>query len=143
MNGTESRWSDARVLGIATLVATIATTSITGLVAYSVAGLNIASAERAKVAAVAVEEVKTTLLASTTAANVKMDNLAAVAKDTHTLVNSNMGVQLRLTATALRRIADITKDPADVKASKLADTLLAEHIAKQAIVDANNEPKRE
>lgn len=59
-----------------------------------------------------------------------------IAKDTHTLVNSNMGVQLQLTATALQRIANITKDKDDMKAARLAKTLLMAHEQKQAVVDA-------
>jgi hypothetical protein len=56
--------------------------------------------------------------------------------DTHTLVNSNMGFQLNVSAVALRKIANATKDPEDIAAALLAERLLKEHIAKQAIVDA-------
>lgn len=56
--------------------------------------------------------------------------------DIHTLVNSNMGAQLKIGAIALRRIAIITKDAADIEAAKVAEDLLAEHVRKQAIVDS-------
>jgi hypothetical protein len=62
-------------------------------------------------------------------------SLAGVAKDTHTLVNSNMGVQLRLTATFARRLADITNSPEDIAAANQADDLYQEHVKKQDIVD--------
>ncbi len=69
-----------------------------------------------------------------------MDELARVAHDTHTLVNSNMAVQLRLAAGFARRLADITKNPDDEQAAALAELALAEHLKKQAIVDAGPGP---
>lgn len=54
----------------------------------------------------------------------------------HTLVNSNMGVQLKLTALALRNVARLTKNEADVRAADDADKLVVDHDAKQALVDS-------
>jgi len=93
-----------------------------------------ASADRKaeSVAAIsATEEVKNTLQESTKAADKKLGEI-------HTLVNSNMERQLRLTSVALRRIAQLTKKPEDKKAAELAEELLRDHVAKQAIVDAGN-----
>lgn len=60
-----------------------------------------------------------------------------VVKQVHTLVNSRMGAQLGFTATALRRIADMTKNKKDEEAATQAEKLLEEHTEKQAIVDAS------
>jgi len=66
----------------------------------------------------------------------KIDEAAKVAKDTHTLVNSNMGVQLQLNASVTKRLADVTKDPIDKEAALSAARLYADHLGKQAIVDS-------
>lgn len=57
----------------------------------------------------------------------------------HVLVNSNMGLQLRVSAVALRRVADMTSDTGDARAAEMAEQLLAEHEAKQAAVDASEQ----
>jgi hypothetical protein len=59
-----------------------------------------------------------------------------IIRDTHTLVNSRMGIQLRLTAVALHRLAIITKEPGDIEAAQLAQAQYDEHISQQSIVDA-------
>ncbi|HEV3021856.1 MAG TPA: hypothetical protein VGX76_05295 [Pirellulales bacterium] len=61
---------------------------------------------------------------------------ATVAEAVHVLVNSNMGVQLKLCAVALRRVADLTNHPADDVTAKLAEAKLVDHESKQAAVDA-------
>jgi hypothetical protein len=66
----------------------------------------------------------------------QLTSLSKVTNDTHTLVNSNMGIQLRLNTVALKRIAELTNDPKDVVAAELADTAYQEHLKKQALVDA-------
>lgn len=68
--------------------------------------------------------------------NKKVNTVLAIAKDTHTLVNSNMGMQLGISATALAKIADFTKKPKDREIAEKAKQLLEEHNAKQAIVDS-------
>lgn len=100
-------------------------------------------------AAVAVREVKDTVKvasahAVTAAAQVhsvaaktdkKLDEISKTATDTHTLVNSNMAVQLKLHAVTARRLSEITKDPVDIKAAELAEQLVSEHETKQDLVD--------
>lgn len=66
----------------------------------------------------------------------KLNAIAKTGEQVHTLVNSNMGTQLKLNAISLRRLATITNDPVDVDAAMLAEKLLKEHDAKQAAVDA-------
>ena len=85
-------------------------------------------------AAVMVQEVKTNLADTNFIANEKLNNI-------HTLVNSSMGLQLKMTAAALRRLALLTKDPEDEKAAQMAIELSKEHEAKQAEVDAGNDKK--
>lgn len=71
------------------------------------------------------------------AATAKLDSIASTAEKTHTLVNSQMGYQLKMHATVTRRLAAITGDPADKEAAGQAEQLLKEHDEKQATVDAN------
>jgi hypothetical protein len=51
-------------------------------------------------------------------------------------MTSRMGVQLRLAAVALHRLAIITKEPGDIEAAQLAQMQYDEHIAQQAVMDA-------
>lgn len=81
-------------------------------------------------AAQAVAEVAAKLEASTSAVDGKLNGLAQVAKDTHTLVNSNMAVQLKLHAGTSRRLAEITHDPVDIQAADLAEKMVSEHDVK-------------
>jgi|SRR5688572_10175863 len=53
----------------------------------------------------------------------------------HGLVNSAMSVQLKITAVLARRLAGLTKDPADVKAAEDAEAASVEHDTKQAQLD--------
>ncbi len=76
-------------------------------------------------AAVKVAEVKVTAEKQDT----KLDAI-------HTLVNSNMAAQLRISAVALRRLSDLTGHPDDVAAAQLAESLFREHEAKQNVVDS-------
>ena len=82
-----------------------------------------------------VEAVRTDLAINTEANSEKLDGLTETNKQIHTLVNSNMGVQLEISAVFARRIAVITKDPEDLKAADLAERYLKEHQEKQGIVD--------
>jgi hypothetical protein len=90
----------------------------------------------ARRAAVKVEGVRRTLEANTASTEVRLDDLATVAKATHLLVNSKMSVQLDANRIMARRLADLTKDPADEAAAELAERDYGEHQAKQAAVDA-------
>lgn len=73
---------------------------------------------------------------SGTANTEKLEEIKKTGIDTHTLVNSNMGIQLQLTSAALKRISDITNAPADIEAYSKAKRLFDDHMAKQAIVDS-------
>jgi len=96
----------------------------------------------AKAVATKVEAVRTDLKEQGIADNRKMDEIAKVGVDTHTLVNSNMGIQLRLAASFARRVADLTKNVLDISAAEIAEAAYKEHVAKQAIVDSGvNQPK--
>lgn len=53
----------------------------------------------------------------------------------HTLVNSNMAVQLQLNAVLARRMANKTKDPDDEKAAIISEEALRKHQAQQGIID--------
>lgn len=79
--------------------------------------------------------VKNTLEVNTASSNRKLDTLVEVTHATHTLVNANMGVQLRLNQTVTRRLADLTHDPEDERAAELAAQMYQEHQEKQAVVD--------
>jgi len=92
-------------------------------------------------AATQVSAVKRTLETATATSDAKLDSLGKVATATHALVNNNMAVQLRLNAALARRLAELTRDLSDIRAADLADQLLAEHEAKQAVVDAAAGPK--
>jgi hypothetical protein len=65
----------------------------------------------------------------------QLARLKSTTEAVHVLVNSNMGAQLRISATALRRVAKMTTDPADEKIAEQAEKLLHEHEKKQAVVD--------
>lgn len=93
----------------------------------------------AELAAIKVESVAKTLANTTMSANEKFANLTELTKDTHSLVNSNMAVQLKLTATVSRRLAELTGLAEDIKAAELAEHLSMEHDTKQAALDVAKE----
>lgn len=68
----------------------------------------------------------------------KLNRIGKVAEQTHILVNSRMGVQLRYVADLSAWKAKQTGDPADQLAADQAQKLLAEHEGKQAQVDAKS-----
>jgi len=63
------------------------------------------------------------------------ETLEKVTNDTHTLVNSNMGVQLKITALTSARVAQLTGHPDDIAAAEIAKLAYDEHAKKQAMVD--------
>jgi Xaa-Pro aminopeptidase len=98
----------------------------------SVGGYFIARASKAAdKAAVQAEEVKETLADSLTKTTDTLRQIKTTGEITHQLVNGSLTAQMKLTAVALRRVADVTKDPDDVTAADLAEKAMAEHIAKQ------------
>jgi hypothetical protein len=76
------------------------------------------------------------LVMTNSATDSKLAKIDKTTNDVHTLVNSNMGTQLRLAAVALRRLADLTKEQADIDAATLAEEMLDAHVKKQEIVDS-------
>jgi hypothetical protein len=107
----------------------------TGYLNYLVARLNRDQNERADEAERKTEQVRATLVTTTGIGLSRMDALAVVAKATHTLVNSSMGVQLELNRMVTRRLANLTHDPEDLRAADLADSMSREHEARQRAVD--------
>jgi hypothetical protein len=124
--------SDQVIISLIGSLIALLGTMFSGYMAFKMAQLNASQKE----AAVEVVKVKETLAASTVAADEKMNSLAKVADATHTLVNSSMSAQLKISAVALRRIAELTKNPEDDAAAKLAEKLDKEHTIKQSVVDA-------
>ncbi|TMJ00849.1 MAG: hypothetical protein E6G97_18110 [Alphaproteobacteria bacterium] len=104
--------SDQAVMGLITAVVSLLGTMFTGILTYLMARLN----ARAAVAATAVEQVKKDLSTSQGVVNEKLDKAEKIAEKTHTLVNSNMGVQLEMHALLARRMADKTHEPDDIAA---------------------------
>ena len=109
---------------LANLVSTLAARMFLPILTY----LTVKQNRKAKDVAVQVEQVKIALAGRGERTDKKLT-------DIHTLVNSNMSVQLRISAVALRRLADLTRDAGDEAAAALAESGYHEHEAKQRIVD--------
>lgn len=73
----------------------------------------------------------------------KLNKLEKVGEATHILVNSNMGVQLKLNALTSQRLAEMTKAPEDILSAEIAKGLSDEYIRKQDLVDSLVDGKRE
>ena len=84
----------------------------------------------------ATAQVKARLETVTTDTAKHLDVIEKTGEKTHTLVNSNMGVQLRMHADLTQRMAEKTKEPEDIAAALQAKKLWDEHQGKQATVDA-------
>jgi len=82
-----------------------------------------------------VEAVRTDLAINTLSNSQKLDGVVSTNKQIHTLVNSNMGVQLKVNVVLAWRIYALTKDPEDLKAAQLAENYLKDHEIKQGVVD--------
>jgi hypothetical protein len=105
----------------------------------------LARAEATRVAerlAAQTKQVATVLADSNSSTEIKLARIAKVGEENkkvgeavHVLVNSAMSAQLKIAAVALRRIAELTKDPEDAKAAALAEAAFSDHEAKQATVD--------
>lgn len=65
----------------------------------------------------------------------KINEIVKVGAITHSLVNSAMGVQLKINAVALKRLAELTNDPKDIEAADLAEIALQQHLEKQEVLD--------
>lgn len=69
----------------------------------------------------------------------KVQTISKSTDAVHTLVNSNMGVQLEISEIALGRLAKLPgASKEDIAAWEKARNLLAAHVANQAIVDSKS-----
>lgn len=142
--------SETVITAVVTGVIALLTLIVNGAIAYFMARLNktaVASAVEQKAAAVEqkaaavevkaeVKAVKDTLEITTQDSNNKLLALVKVTKDTHTLVNSNMGVQLKLGMDLSEFKAFTTQQPIDIEAARLAKEKYEDHVRQQGIVDA-------
>lgn len=103
----------------------------TGMMAYFTAKLNV----KADKAVVETKEVKEKLEASESKSDSILKNISNTSNDIHTLVNSNMGVQLKITMLLADRVANLTKEPLDYEAANVAHQAYDEHMKKQAVVE--------
>lgn len=94
-------------------------------------------------AAVKADEVKRDLAKATVKTEAKLEVMGKVAAETHVLVNGNMSAQLELNASVTRRLAALTKEPADEEIATKAEKAYRDHEAKQAKVDAQTTPSAE
>ncbi len=103
---------------------------------------NAAAAAAAAAAARKVAEVRQDLHDSTRHTEEQLDTVIETGDKVHTLVNANMGVQLKLNMVVTRRLANLTKGTpdgsADEEAAMIAQQMYVEHIAKQGVVDAGH-----
>jgi len=123
------------ILGILSVVGT----AVSGVIAIFVAKTNanaLQAAKSADDAAVKVAAVRDDLKETTAATAESLGGLTKVAKDTHTLVNSQMGIQLLLGRDLSEFKAQTTKLPEDIAAATLARSRYDEHVKKQAKVDS-------
>lgn len=70
--------------------------------------------------------------------NKKVNAAKGVADATHTLVNSNMGVQLKIAMGLANKVAKLTQNTRDIEDAAETKRLYDEHMKKQAIVDEDN-----
>ena len=101
-----------------------------GIVTVSLVGL-VKSSEVAD----RVETVKVDLAKSSEETTAKLIKIEETGEKVHTLVNSNMSIQLKLGMELSEFKAATTKRPEDIQAAKLARSMYEEHVKKQDIVD--------
>ena len=70
--------------------------------------------------------------------NKKVNEAKEVNDATHTLVNSNMGIQLKIAMGLADRIAKLTNTKEDIADSLDTKRIYDEHMKKQAVVDSRN-----
>jgi hypothetical protein len=68
--------------------------------------------------------------------NKKVDEAKEVNDATHTLVNSNMGIQLKIAMGLTDKISKLTNTKEDLADAAEAKRLYEEHMKKQAVVDS-------
>jgi hypothetical protein len=89
-----------------------------------------------------VEQVKVDLAATSDSTDRRLGKIAETGEKTHTLVNSNMGVQLKLGMELSEFKAVTTGKAEDIQAAKLARSMYEEHVKKQATVDLREGEQR-
>jgi hypothetical protein len=67
------------------------------------------------------------------------DDAKKVNEATHVLVNSNMGIQLKIAMRLAEKVAKLTRKKEDIADALETTRLYEEHMAKQAIVDQKND----
>jgi hypothetical protein len=111
-----------------------------GIASVGLLGMIKADTVAEKVEQVRVDQVKTNEVQVG-----KLTKIEETGEKVHTLVNSNMGVQLRLNAALSRQVANLTINPeekeAAIRAAELAESLLHEHEIKQTVVDRKDAAK--
>jgi len=93
------------------------------------------TAQRAKLIAEKVTTVAKVAAEAVAHADVQTGKILVLAEKTHTLVNSQYGIALALILAKAQRIAALSNDPADIEEVEKAKKKLAEHEAKQHVVD--------
>jgi short subunit fatty acids transporter len=94
------------------------------LVVPYIAYLTLKQNQKAKEVAVKVAEVKQTLETKSETTEKKLDEI-------HVAVNGAMSSQMKISAVALRRVADLSKHADDIAAAELAEKTYQDHMSKQ------------
>ncbi len=126
--------SETVMLALLSLLSTL----ISGIIAYYLRALNIQAEQTARAAeqaVVATEKVATVLAVNTADTTVALNEIRHTGNATHLLVNSAMSRQLKISAIALRRVAELTGHPDDVEAARLAEISYHDHELKQKPLD--------
>lgn len=114
-----------------------------GVVTCLLSWMKISADAAARKAEAKVEEVKVDLKATSAKADAKTDAIADVLHDVHTLTNSSMGLALTSNAALARWKANQTKGLPEWQqnedAAIAAESALADHRAKQSVVDGGME----
>lgn len=137
---------DVAVVAAPFLTETMKSAIITGIFALCMAYLNyrtqLVVEKTAKDAAVKVEKVKENLELTNAATDAKLTDIVETGDKVHILVNNNMAIQLKVSALALRRVAELTKDPMDIDAAEVAEKAYRDHQVRQGVVDRGEDSEK-
>jgi hypothetical protein len=134
------------IIAMFTAFCTLATTTILAIFAFLTHRANQKRLSQAEDAAFKVEQLKLAtqeLVLKNEQFRIindqKIDGLIVLSKDTHTLVNSAMGAQLKEKIELYERIVSDGHNakPEDIKSLELSKKRYADHMSKQGIVDRN------
>src|SRR5688572_12833956 len=78
------------------------------------------AADRATEVGFIVRNTSAVIMADANKLDKKLDEIAKVGRDNHILLNSGWAIQLKLNAVVTRRLAEITKNPADEEVAQKA-----------------------